>query len=201
MKNIFGILFLFLSMEVISQATCDQFTINQAQMDSSGSQWEVSITFNGNSADFINYPYVLWMINAVGDTVGQGNLEYFGQFGQTTNVFHPSVMIGDPSFVGDIYFVYDADTCVFQFDNLNSTNLAFESTLVLPFPNPASDRIQFNVLPQYVEKLELMDAAGRLIQNTARVSVLEVSCLNSGIYHYRLMTTHGLYSGPILIAR
>jgi hypothetical protein len=202
MKKNICILFLLIQTSIIgyTQVTCNDFTVQQIQMDATQQNWEITIFLDADSTAFINYPFVALMVNAAGDTVAQGGLEYFGQFGQTTNVFHPSVIMGDPSFEGDIYFVYDSDTCVFNTANLGIFTDASFSELIA-YPNPTSSELRWNVADQEVLSLAVYDAQGRCIHQGKQTAQIRVDQWPVGVYVYRLETSKGYFSRSFVIGR
>lgn len=202
MKKNICILFLSIQTSIMgyAQVTCNDFTVQQIQMDETQQNWEVTIFLESDSASFINYPFVALMINSAGDTVAQGGLEYFGQFGQTANIFHPTLTAVDNAFEGEIYFVYDGDTCIFNTADLGILGHGSFSEL-MAFPNPAASELRWNVPDHAVLSLLVYDAQGRCIHQGKQTAQINVDQWPVGVYVYRLETSKGYFSHSFLIGR
>ena len=77
------------------------------------------------------------------------------------------------------------------------------STAMQLFPNPATDRIYFE-LPDPGEtsgtRIEIYDAAGRLVrQVTIDSNSMDVSGLARGMYHVRILSGSNIYHSKLLI--
>jgi len=183
---------IYMTVNGYAQVSCDNFIIQQIQMDANQQNWEVTIFLDADSSDFINYPFIALMVNTTGDTVAQGNLEYFGQFGQTANVFHPTVTAVDNAFEGDIYFVYDEDTCVFNTASLSSDQPDRVSPLIA-YPNPATDVLKLNIPAHEVDQWLVLDVHGRCVHQQRKTNELRVEQWPTGTYVSRTQTANGLF--------
>tara|TARA_B100001142_G_scaffold137075_1_gene138529 strand:- start:1766 stop:3649 length:1884 start_codon:yes stop_codon:yes gene_type:complete len=92
--------------------------------------------YNGYNS-FLSYPYVLYTLDANGDTVHTGMLNSFGQFGLDTSWYsYPLFNTNLPTPPFSVYFVYTGgfnfltDTCVLTY-NMFTTNI-IEETGVQP---------------------------------------------------------------------
>lgn len=163
-----------------SSIPCASFCVTEVTLDSINNQWNVNLDFEGTTSDFINYPYVSLMINAAGDTVAIGQMEYFGQIGGTSQVYHPAVVSGDFE-TGQIFFVYDQDTCVLNFP-CASAGIAYNQNSLVAVAYASEGWLWQSNEP--IASIELYSAQGALVgswKNTSYVSFLN---LPSGAYFY-----------------
>ena len=200
-KYLFIVFMYFIVNEMKAQASfnCGQFSVQSVLSDSSNGNWAISIFFEADSSAFINYPYVALMVNNQGDTLAQGGLEYFGQLGQTELTYHPNWLSEDSNFVGDIYFVYDNDTCIFTFDNAQLVDNSISWDVLNPYPNPSHGLVRWNLHDQQIEELKIYDVAGNLIVNDRYASEWLPKVEMQGVFMYQLKTRNHLYSGRILL--
>jgi hypothetical protein len=182
-----------------SAFTCDQFVVQQVQADSVNGNWEVTISFEADANAFINYPYVALMITSSGDTVAQGGLEYFGQMGQTDNIYHPNGILWSNSFVGDIYFVYDSDTCIFNFDGIQEVSDLADNHSLISYPNPAKELVRWNIQEQYVDELIVFDGLGSAVFRGSHTAEWKPNENLSGVFTYQLKSGNRSYSGRLLL--
>jgi len=183
---------MYTALNSYAQVSCDNFVVQQIQMDANQENWEVTIFLDADSSVFINYPFIALMVNTTGDTVAQVNLEYFGQFGQTANVFHPTVTTVDNAFEGDIYFVYDEDTCVFNTASLSVDHPQHLAPLIA-YPNPATDVLKCNIQAHEVDQWVVFDVHGRCVHQQTRTNEIAVAQWPMGIYVSRIKTSQGLF--------
>lgn len=138
---------LFIQAQTIS---CSSFCVTNIYNDSVQTQVSIQMIDSG----FVNYPYVMAILDQNGNTLSAGSMFYFGQIGETTQDYPSSLSNTDWSnFTGTVIFVYDNDTCSLNYpcDLLNSP----EDDLYLSFtafPNPATTFINLNSidLPTYI---------------------------------------------------
>jgi len=76
----------------------------------------IHIRLEGDSSDFISYPYVTLLIDCNGDTIATGNLSFFGQQGQTVQSYQVTGDISNACLPISVEFVYgnsnfENDTC------------------------------------------------------------------------------------------
>jgi hypothetical protein len=73
------------------------------------------------------------------------------------------------------------------------------------YPNPASDRIYFQLPPSSEGKelhIEIIDASGRVIRNTlSSDSSLDVSDLGQGMYYIRAVSGSIIYHSKLVVNR
>ena len=174
-----GLLFPFF-LKAQSSIPCSSFCVTEVTLDSINNQWNVNLDFEGTTSDFINYPYVSLMINGSGDTVAIGQMEYFGQIGGTAQVYHPSVISNDFT-AGQIFFVYDQDTCVLNFP-CSSAGVSYLPNSVIAVAYAVEGWLWQSNDP--LASIELYNTQGALVgswKNTSYVSYLN---LPSGAYLY-----------------
>src|SRR5687768_12941861 len=103
---------------VAQEISCGLFCVEQIQMDSlNPGQMIVTIYFAGESNDFINYPHVDFIIDQQGDTIGDGDLAFFGQVGMTRldyDVFTSLASI-PANFHATVYFRYNDTLCLLSY--------------------------------------------------------------------------------------
>jgi hypothetical protein len=202
MKKIWLVLVVLLSGNLMngqSSFTCDQWAVQQVQADTVNGNWEVTILFEADSNDFTNYPYVALMIASSGDTVAQGGLEYFGQFGQTTNIYHPNGLAFTNSFVGEIYFVYDNDTCIINYDGIQDVSDLENFYEVVAYPNPAKELVKWNINEQWVDELKIYDGIGNILFQGTHTAEWRPNQFLSGVFTYQIRAGHRSYSGRLLL--
>ena len=89
-----------------AQINCNAFCIKNVSIDTVANPNLLSytISFNGNSSQFINYPYVSALTDLNSDTVGTGTLSFFGHIGGTDETYEVSTIV-DTQYVYLIIFV------------------------------------------------------------------------------------------------
>jgi hypothetical protein len=83
----------------------------------------VHIQFAADSMDFINYPYVSFVKDCNGDTIATGNMNFFGQMGQSVQPYPVTGDITNACLPITIEFIYgnnnfETDTCMFTLNSL-----------------------------------------------------------------------------------
>jgi hypothetical protein len=172
----------FLKMHAQGNFSCDQFCVTAVTFDTLNEQWNIHVDFEGTPNDFINYPYVSAIVNASGDTVAFGQMEYFGQIGGTSQIYHPSAFSGD--FVsGQIFFVYDQDTCILNFP-CSSAGVAYNENSWVALSYATEEWLwQSN---QRIENIDLYSAQGTFIGSWKNASHISYLTLPRGAYFYVL---------------
>ncbi len=163
-----------------SSIPCASFCVTEVTLDSLNEEWNLTVDFNGTTNDFINYPYVAFMLNAAGDTAGVGQMEYFGQIGGTSQIYHPSVLSGDFT-SGQIFFVYDQDTCVLEFP-CSSAGISYLPISSINVGYAAEGWLwQAN---EPIASIDLYSSQGAWIGSWKNTSYVSFSNLPSGAYFY-----------------
>jgi hypothetical protein len=85
----------------------------------------VHIQFAADSMDFINYPYVSFVKDCNGDTIATGNMNFFGQMGQSVQSYPVIGDITNACLPITVEFIYgnnnfEIDTCAFTLNSLAS---------------------------------------------------------------------------------
>lgn len=83
----------------------------------------VHVHMNGNSNDFINYPYISFVTACNGDTIATGGMNFFGQMGQTVQSYPVTGDITNACLPINVEFVYgnsnfQTDTCILTLTSL-----------------------------------------------------------------------------------
>ncbi|MFN0033013.1 MAG: T9SS type A sorting domain-containing protein [Flavobacteriales bacterium] len=152
-----------------------------------------SVSFNVSITGFIGVPAFLgnnW------NSVATGN-NCTGLWNMTGDVNDPDFNF---SFGSDDLFIephldeLPAESTVFSFCGDSSTSVHEIETIVLVFPNPASEVLQLRS-EQNIEMLQLFDCTGRVVvTETVRTGRYElgISSLPSGLYSIRLQMANGV---------
>lgn len=86
--------------------------------------------------------------------------------------------------------------------NVGQAEVKLPALSVVAYPNPAHDAVVFDVTATTPVTLQLMDLQGRVVlTQTQPQPLFDVSNVAQGLYVYRLITTEGIASGKLLIAR
>ncbi len=187
-----GFLFPFL---VLAQGNfpCSSFCVTEVTLDPVNGIWSVNISFEGSSNDFVNYPYVAWMQNSAGDTVAQGQMEYFGQLGGTSQVYHPDALSADFS-SGLIFFVFDQDTCALAYPcstvGVKNTNQVELSVACLP------DGWLWNA-SEKIESVLLYGIDGKQVGSWNQTNFVSFQSLPSGPYFFSVWVGNKCYKGKL----
>ena len=94
------------------EISCEQFCVEHVRLDTSGENMLIAtIYFSGDSADFINYPFVEYVINDHGDTIAFGTLNFFGHIGSSRQEYAANTFLESlPSeFYATFFFRFDDD--------------------------------------------------------------------------------------------
>jgi hypothetical protein len=170
-------LFVFLLASTLySQSVCEKFNVVNVSPDTSQSGgYVVSIFYNSTSKDFIGYPRVTAVKDCNGDTVGTGDMFYFGQIGATTQAY-PIKLRSKGSITCyplTLTFVSTntmggSDTCTLVFGTTGVEDEASgeeKSDEISPFtlhPNPATDALLIETQDySTAQQFRIVDACGR----------------------------------------
>src|SRR5690242_9306017 len=123
MKIISGLagilIFIFSGQFILAQSfPCDVFCVTDIRFDSIDPEiLNVTIFFQGNQNDFINYPYVYLVTDENNNTMGTGTLNFFGQIANTSQVYPVNTTLDSlpDNLMANVYFHYDQDTCVLSY--------------------------------------------------------------------------------------
>ena len=175
-----------------AQVSCNQFCIDDISMDTVPGVMNVTITLAGDSSTFINYPYPEAVLDQNGDTVGNGSMFFFGQFGNSTSVYpcSTSLTVIPPGFEATILFRYDTLTCLLPYPCIiQSTGPQFTNPVLSVFPIPATDQLKVALKEATPSvRLQLMDTRGVIVRDwnqVERESVLDIHGIAAGTYFLR----------------
>ncbi len=172
---------------------CDQFTINGISPNPANSNEHViNIQFNGNASDFIGYPYVSALFGANGDTIGTGNMFYFGQLGGTSQDY-PVVLEANAvtsQFTAMFIFLNGnvEDTCYLSFPSTANLSESMQNTeLFSIWPNPVENVLTIHCKqPQIDTTYFIYDATGRKLMTgpmNCGTTLVDLSNLAPGSYY------------------
>lgn len=152
--------------------TCQSFCVTNIQLDPvTLEEMLIDIYFAGEPDDFINYPYVSLVTNTAGDTLGTGSLNFFGQFGNSTQTYVVDKAIDSlpDNFEAVVYFHYDTVECVLVFPCSTTAvkNVSGYNDILL-YPNPMTSGtiiqspgmlsgfsiVVYNAFGQFIQQLE-----------------------------------------------
>jgi hypothetical protein len=162
---------------------CNRFQVDSVWLVQAGiNRLMVKLRFSGIQAEFINYPYFPLIMNQFGDTIATGELLYFGQAGNSSQVYSAMTMLNELPPVIYLRFRYDNDSCNFVFVTVG---LAESEKPQEPgfYPNPVKDRI-FLQNPAESGAYEILDKLGRRMNAGKAESggVIPATGLPPGIY-------------------
>lgn len=170
------------------QVDCNDFAITAINNDAQNTEvLQVSIVYNGTENSFINYPYIAALLDCNQDTIGSGDLYWFGQFGQSVQDY--PVTVTDASDCGPFtaFFVYsndngELDTCAlsFSFSRINDSELSS----IAVYPNPFSDELIIRN-EDNANNYQIFDGYGRVVRSERLTGILhkvDTESLPNGIY-------------------
>ncbi|HZV70686.1 MAG TPA: T9SS type A sorting domain-containing protein [Saprospiraceae bacterium] len=178
------------------EITCDAFCLTDVRMDTSAPNlMYVSLFFTSDEEDFINYPFISDIIDAQGDTVGHGTLNFFGQFGNTSNDYAVTVdfdTIPD-NFIATMIFHYNDSACVLSFPCImNSIENQNNNQSISIYPNPFSTETKVQSETPFRDlTIKIFDIRGQVVRQIEHQSGNEISLqrddLSEGIYFVQLV--------------
>lgn len=104
--------------------TCNDFSILGFEPDLPG-QSRIHIRLDGDSMDFISYPYISFVTDCNGDTIATGSPNFFGQMGQTVQSYPVTGDITNTCLPINVAFVFEntnfqTDTCILTLTSLQA---------------------------------------------------------------------------------
>jgi len=187
--------FILLSLTASSQSvSCDQFCVTNIGYNLAFPEGLVArILFAGDTQQFINYPYVIAILDENADTVATGDIFYFGQFANTVQDY-PVMAVVDSfeteGFTGTVVFHFDSITCELPYPCTTSA--------IDPHATEPAGFIQVNPNPVHHEAIlsstfdltgcqaELINSTGQVVQRFTELSGnstnLDLKHLSSGLY-------------------
>jgi hypothetical protein len=198
MKKLLVLYFSILNFSAFLQAqTCTDFIINSVMPDSTEpNSFQISIQNNRNASDMVNYPHVAFITNCNADTVANGTLFWFGQFGQTTQDY-PVTLSG----IGSItclpltaYFVFsdnsgNTDTCQLIYSSTNIYNQTSDKGELIIYPNPSTTQIFIKINEKNRgAKFNIFNSTGKTVISgfLNNENSLDISTLDNGVYFLNL---------------
>jgi hypothetical protein len=150
--------------------TCHNFNLTGININpSNANEHLVSIQFNGDPNDFIGYPFIALITGASGDTIGTGNMFFFGQLGGTSQDY-PVVLEANADtsqFTAMFIFLNGnvEDTCYFSFPTSAAIPQQSQGNNgVHLWPNPANTILTIeSIHPNDAKSYEIYDYSGRVL--------------------------------------
>jgi hypothetical protein len=152
----------------------------------------VTLYMSGTSNDYANYPVITAIVDTAGDTVATGTLNFFLQYGGTSQVYllNTSMTTVPPNFTFNAYFMYDSVNCILTYPcviNGISENTGFKLNV---YPNPATEYIVFEI-PLELKNgiLQIYNSSGQLLSDIPIESSikLDVKKFAPGVFIYRFI--------------
>lgn len=191
MKNFFLTLLGFLLCgQAFSQISCSSFCADSVGIDTTGqNRFLISLDFSGAPSQFINYPWFPAVLHPDGDTIAKGQLEYFGQFGNSKQVYSAFTSLDFVPPQLNLIFRFDSLSCVLPYPcQLSRAEKKSGSREWTWYPNPAREQIHLNGnIP--AGNLQISNFQGQAViqtdlkKNSGPVSLKE---LKPGIYSIRI---------------
>lgn len=186
------VLQLFTLSDSRAQVSCNQFCIDDISMDTVPGVMNLTITLAGDSSTFINYPYPEAVVDQNGDTIGNGFMFFFGQFGNSTAVYpcSTSLTVVPPGFEATVLFRYDTLTCLLPYPCLTqSTDLQPATPAFSVYPIPAKDFLQISFSEAKLStQIQLLDSRGSIVREwfrAEREAILDIRGIAAGVYLLR----------------
>lgn len=204
------VMFLVFSfMRTEAQINCNSFCVTNIQMDTAAHFMDITIFMSGTSSDFINYPYVAMVTDTLGDTLATANMNFFGQFGNSSQVYTDSTILDSipTNFHCIVYLHYDTITCalpypcipngIAKYDNYNPISI---------YPNPTSGRFTLNnsILSNDKSKLIIYNIYGenvysKNISTQITEREIDLSSFAKGIYLIEVRNSFSIYRQKIIV--
>lgn len=154
----------------------------------------IGVTISISDSGFINYPYVHQILDQSNNVIGTGNMNFFGQFGNSSQTYPAtSANTNWNNFVGTVVFVFDSDTCYLPYPCPMSSapDIQKEESFQLS-PNPATDFISIQTQNDLNSAIiEILTLDGRTVQfmSAVRGNRIEIPTdqLPNGAYFLRIM--------------
>ena len=90
------------------QFLCSQLAVNEILIDSTNMTIDIAI-YDGNTGG-VQYPYIAYTIDNLGDTIQTGNINSFGNLGLDTSWYnYPLNSL--PNYPLTVYYVYGISYC------------------------------------------------------------------------------------------
>ena len=113
---------------------CSLLTVTDVVIDNSNLTIDIAI-YNGNTMD-THYPYIAYTIDDNGDTIQNGNINWFMTFALDTSWYNYNLLNPiSPSYPLTIYFVYDNlgglgwDTCMIVYNSISTELFNVENVI------------------------------------------------------------------------
>ena len=170
-------------------------------MDSvSSNVMNVTLLFSGNSNDFINYPYVSLITDINADTVGTSTMNFFGQFGNTSQTYAVNTNLDSipTNFNYTVYFNYDTSVCALAYPCLSSSideSYAFFEFKIYPNPFITETVLQSDKFLKNAT-LTVYNSFGQSVKQIKHISghtvTLQRENIRSGLYFIKMTENNKL---------
>lgn len=187
----------FDSLLLSAQVSCDSFCIKDISIDTSlnPNLLKYTITYNGNSSNFINYPYISALTNSNLDTLGTGTLSLFGQIGGSAEVYEVSTDLDSIPTDFILHFSFDTTVCLFNnFCNPSTTPISIiaEEDINLFFNHSESVICAKQALSFKEAEIKIFDLNGHLVikdKILEHFKPYDLADLAPGVYIFQLKIT------------
>lgn len=93
----------------------------------------------------------------------------------------------------------------FNYSGNNNINRTLNQVFINGFPNPANQKIEFNINPQNISNIEIFNSLGQIIyptiENSKDYTIINTSDLNSGFYIVKFKTNQTIYTSKFQIIK
>jgi len=147
--------------------SCSIFCVKDIQLDTVGANTlSITLFMGGSSSDFINYPHVSSITDNSGNTLATGTPNFFGQIGNTTQVYTVSTTLNSlsPNFTCTLYFKYNSTTCTLAYPCVStgmSEDDPFNATQIYPNPSPGKFTVRNDQSSEAEYKLKIYNTFGQ----------------------------------------
>lgn len=201
--RIFIIAFLLISIASLKAqtVTCSDFSITDVNPDTlDPNTYQIGISFNAASNEFVNYPHVNTLLNCNGDTLATGSIFWFGQFGQSTQDYPVTTTGASFCLPLSAVFIYGNssgvnDTCLLTFNTTEMSEPIGHQEEFFIYPNPALEFINVKAYNNRIgSSYRLYDHTGRIARAgsiDSGLTKIELNDLPAGVYFFHVTDNNG----------
>ena len=169
---------------------CQLFCVTDIQLIEPGSM-AVTLYFDAPADAFINYPYFDLVFDENESVIADGDLNFFGQFGGTSQTYILQTTLDSLSdgFTASLSFLYNDQFCTLKYPCTTTSIHSLESVEINIYPNPFSTEVT-------IQLDEPLSAGEITLYNMQGQKVTSYTWLEGDQFS---ITRNGLPSGPYFI--
>lgn len=187
------LIFLFFVIALVTQNslaqshTCSNFSITKVNKSASDpNKYLINLQYNGTNADFISYPHFPALFGSNGDTIATAQLEFYGQFGGTTQEYTilSAVNLTETPFKATFVYTTNGNkTCT-----LSSplTDIPAPDESILVSSKPSTEQIHINLNKQAIgSNFILTNHLGQVVLSgkiNSTNTTIDLANLSKGVY-------------------